>query len=253
LDSDSLPDSTLPSIKQIFELMKVLFNLDWYISDNDNICFIHPSEVNQQLPNLTTYPWHDISSWTVQQRKLTYKSDELPYKEVWLNEKTYEYDFDGYPIRYSEAISKNQVEYDVSQWQTNLKAVLIAGDTDAIRKEKINDSGYVLIACNSSNFVIEKVGIYSTDENLINGKLAITRLHDEHFKDGDRYFANGEMNNETAIFTNIRKKRQFTAKLPAFISDFNFNFLVKTGFGDMKIVSITEYLDGKFTEINLET
>ena len=251
LSADKKPSSKRLTVKQYLDFFKIAFNLDWYISGG-SLYFVHPSERAFLLPSPDNYPKHYIEYWGVQMDKYTYKSDELPFKELWQVEKSYEDDFDGQPIRYSEGVSKNQIEYDLSQFQFNLAAVMIAGDADAIRKEDISEDGYCVVACNSQNEVITKSGIIWPDRNLVNGKLTISRLQDEHHRTGDRYFTTGTMNGETETFTNIRTRKEATFQLPAFVTDFNFDYLVNTGHGNMRLISVTEFFNGKFAEIKLE-
>jgi len=256
LDLNKTGGNTIPTLKEILDIYKILFNLDWLI-ETDYLYFKHPDERTQTTPSFITWPKHDLTNisgtnWAVELNKLQYKSDEQPFKEVWNVERSNDLDFDGMPIRYSEAISQQQIEHEMSGFQTNLKAVLVAGDEESIRKEDISEDGFVIVACNVSNNIINDAGILTPDTLHINGKLSLSKLHYNHHRTGDRYFSSGEMNGSQTAFTNIRKKTEATFKLPAFITDFSFDHLVKTGFGNMKIVSITEYCSGKLSELKLE-
>lgn len=256
LDNEAVASSKIPSLKELLEIYKILFNLDWLI-ENDYLYFKHPDERQQTTPSFITWPKHDLTNitgqnWAAQLNKLQYKTDEQPFKEVWNVERTNDLDFNGKPIRYTEGISQNQIEYEMSNFQTNLKAVLVAGDAESIRKEDISDDGFVVVACDGSNNIINETGILAPESEHINGKLALTKLHYNHHRTGDRYFSTGEMNEIQTAFTNIRKKTEVTFKLPAFITDFSFDHLVKTGFGNMKIISITEYCSGKLADLKLE-
>lgn len=243
------------SLSKMLQAMKAIFNLDWVLIENESsqfeLKFKHPSEISMSLPSFTTYPAHDLTTlegvnWSEQLKKYTY-SGELPFKEVWSVEESMNEDFDGLPIRYnieSEAL----VEYDISGFQMNFKAILkAANDNDP---GDISDNGFCLVACNSSNVILSDTGILSTD-TLVNCKLSLSQLHYDHFRSG-RYFSSGTLNGSTTAFSNVKKMRdsqEYSA--PATIDDFNFDYLVKTAFGNGELISVTEYCNESFSKIKL--
>lgn len=239
------------SLSGMLKVMKAMFNLDWYL-DGGILRFKHPSEISCTLPNLTTYPAHDLTTfkgvnWALQKIVYTY-SDQPPFKEKWNVEKSMNVDFDGLPIRYN--VETDQIiEYDLSKFQSNFGAILdIVNGHDP---GDISDKGWAVVAVDYVNKIISKAGILS-GKTLINGKLALSRLHNDHFKTGGRYFSFGEMNGSAETFTNVKRKREMVElSIPAKIEDFEFDYLVKLSIGNCEIVSVSEPCNGEYSTIKL--
>lgn len=238
------------SLSSFLKAMKAMFNLDWFLDDGD-LKFKHPSEISWALPSFTTYPAHDLTTlsgvnWSLQKKVYSY-SGEFPFKEVWQTEVTRDEDFNGLPIRYNIE-SEQIIEFDLSSFQTNFKAILNAeNDNDP---GDISDNGWAIVVTDATDKITSKTGILSGD-TLINGKLALSQLHDDHFKDG-RYFSSGTMNGSAETFTNIKRGREIIElTAPATIDDFNFDYLVKTQIGNCELVSVSEPCNGGFSKIKL--
>lgn len=239
------------SLSGMLKVMKAMFNLDWYL-DEGVLRFKHPSEISWTLPNLTTYPAHDLTTfksvnWALQKIVYTY-SDDPPFKEKWNVEESMDVDFDGLPIRYN--VETDQIiEYDLSKFQSNFEAILNVGNSHD--SGNISDNGWAVVAVDDFDKIISKVGILS-GKTLINGKLALSRLHNDHFKTGGRYFSFGEMNGSAATFTNVKRKREIVdLSIPAKIEDFEFDYLVKLSIGNCEIVSVSEPCNGEYSTIKL--
>jgi len=239
------------SLSSFLKTMKALFNLDWYLDAGD-LKFKHPSELNFDLPNLTTYPAHDLTTfeginWGDQKKVFSYSVD-IPFKEIWNVESSNQVDFNGLPIRY-EIESDQMVEFDLSNFQANFTELMNAQSENYTGD--VSDDGFCIVACDASRVIVNRTGILSGD-TLINGKLALSQLHYDHFKTGGRYFTSGEMNGSNATFTNVKRTREIIEiSAPATVDDFIFSNLVKLSIGYCELISVTEYLNGDYAKIKL--
>jgi hypothetical protein len=252
-ENEYIKDKSL-TLSGVLSLMKNLFNLDWFLDadDSDNLKFKHPSEISLSLPNLTTWPAHDLTdfedlNWSLQKKVYDYQTD-LPFKEKWTVERSRQEDFDGLPIRY-DVETEQSIEYDISKFQNNIQAILNSvGDNDA---GDISDSGFCMVAVNTSDKIISKTGILS-GESVINGKLALSQLHEDHFIEGGRYFSTGTINGSSETFTNTKRIKQIVElKAPVNIDDFDFDALVKTSLGNGELISVSEPLNEGYATIKI--
>jgi len=239
------------SLSDILKIMKAIFNLDWYLDAGD-LKFKHPSELNFDLPDLTRYPAHDLTTfeginWVAQKKVFNYSVD-IPFKEIWNVESSNQVDFNGLPIRY-EIESDQMVEFDLSNFQANFTELMNAQSENYTGD--VSDDGFCIVACDASRVIVNRTGILSGD-TLINGKLALSQLHYDHFKTGGRYFTSGEMNGSNATFTNVKRTREIIEiSAPATVDDFIFSNLVKLSIGYCELISVTEYLNGDYAKIKL--
>jgi len=237
------------SLKDILTMLRNYFNLSWKIVDWELI-ILHHDQINPGLPiHPEQYPAHDISGWDNDNNSYEYKK-ELVSEEKWEIEETDNIDFDGLPIIYTNYKEKTDKEYDCTKFQTNIIDAII-GINEGKDDVEISSKNYVLLALTLGNIVRENTGILS-GINLTNGDMAMANLHDKYHKIGNRYDTTGKINGETATFTKTKLNKTYKFKVPFKVYDYDFDKLVKTKYGNMKIVSITEYLSGKLSELKLE-
>ncbi len=236
------------NLKELLIALKQLFNLDWKIAEG-LLRLYHPSEISLSLPSFTTLPFHDLTdlhgiNWS--KNTIHYKGNNLPYKEAWSLEPSFDDDFDGKPITYN-INSEKAIEYKLSKFNNNIEKVLLGG-------EGVSDTGFIVVATDSAYKIIHKPGIFQTDKMIPNGKLTTSRLIVEHQMNGDRHLPTGEFNGEVVEFTNIKPMRSMIGVnvAGATIDSFDFDYLVRTEVGNMKLVSVIEKCNGEMTEIQLE-
>jgi len=240
------------TFKDFLNIMKVVFNLDWWVNDAGYFQFIHPSE----RASLTIGLDLTRNNYINRTKNLSSFTDKYPNiaRENFMMEQTNHYDFDNIPVIYYEL--GEIIDYDISKVCTNIAAMTATGSM-------LSDDGIVLIAADNQNNIINKVPIYTQynqeDWNLLlNGKLSIVyllrayHLHDRFYKNVDV----AGMQSLTAIPNKIAKEIKFIC------DDLNAIDVTKGVKTDMSveiaetglfyIKKITQKLDGSFATIELE-
>lgn len=188
--------------KDLMTAVQNYFNVRWYLNDDSDLVIEHISDIAKNTGiDVTVAPYTE----TTQYRRQFKFDKNLIYKyEQWNVSEAMNTDFKGVSIAYSDACSlKNgkyeSKNYDLGDYVTDLGLI-------QSEPSKASDSGFVIVACDGSNKVINESGILSGRTEL-NGHLAISRLHDNYWKH-DRIFLNGTMNGVATVFSSAQKLRQ---------------------------------------------
>jgi hypothetical protein len=227
------------SLKDILDLLYVLFQLWWYIED-DVLYLIHESEIDNLLGIDITSAQYIAT--TAHKKSIEFNEQLLYRYEKWQLADSDNEDFVGMPIEYSEQCTAKDSDaktksYNSSKFATDIAYVQIAGD-------KVSDEGFCIVSCDSSNEVNLEVGELSAS-NQLNGHLSIANLHENYWR-YNRILKTGLMNGVETTFTTVQEIRKLQEQQIILCEDFYPLKKVKTELGNA-IVNEAEFfpLDSK--------
>lgn len=241
------------TIEDLLKNLNVLFNVEWRI-ENGFFIIEHVSYYNRDIGlDLTT---DFYKPYLKGKNKYSYKSEEIPSKEVWKIEEVFYNDFKGKPIVYNNSCvtlgKGTEKTYTLNDLTTDVEYVFQNPSSDS---DKVKDEGFVLMACwndGTGYYVITEQPILDNTARL-NNTLSIAILQRDYFK-YDRYLRNGKMNDvETNFITTKPLKKGETINIP-FCCDLSKNFdpdnKIITPLGEGIITSAV--LNTKKMELSLE-
>jgi hypothetical protein len=221
-----LPDATgnatraLLNLEDLINNLKAVFNIDWDVEDDGATLRIeHISYFDRANgQDWTQSPYSDhIAGRTA----YSYNSDEIPKKETFAWMDPADEDFEGLPIRYSDACSGENVEaFNADKLYSDLGYLQVFPD-------QITDKGFFIGA------MLEFNGLYyfAIESSKYNGHLAFERLHPNYWT-YQRPYITGVMNGIDTTFDTARKIKVQEALAisvdPATYSAINFADLQKS-------------------------
>lgn len=188
--------------KDFISIIQNYFNVKSYIDNDSNIVIEHISTIQKSEGlDITVNPYTKTTS---QKRKFKFDKNLISKYEHWNTEKMSNIDFVGTDIFYADDCTKKDGKHDAKNY--DLKDVVT--DINYILKdpEKTNDEGFVLVACDVNNIIINAQGALTCNVKE-NGYLSISNLHNEFWKH-ERIFLNGNMNGLQQTFLSALKLRQ---------------------------------------------
>jgi hypothetical protein len=224
------------TLQTVLDAMKHLFNLDWKLVSG-YLVFVHPSERLFIAGGVEAHILTNVKPWA-RGMGVSYDS-EIPANETWKMKLTERQDYDGLPITYPS--NGKAISYSLTEFTANLPAALDPSD-------ELKD-GILIVTAADNDRISFYPGIIEGIE-LPNGRMAISRLHNDFHKQGRR-FVTGNMNGANETFTAEPFRRLESIKVPYKLSDFNFDNLVETEFTQMRISKVAEPLNGGFTDLDL--
>lgn len=199
------------SLKRIMENFKVIFNVDWFIDDDNNFRIEHAKYFNYLLGYDTTITPN--SKFNISNNKYSYKKEEMPSAEHFTFMESLYLDFVGKDITYNSSCVTNEGDNNIKQYASDR----FTTDIDYIEAfpADIEKTGFVLVVYNTSggiNVVAKEIGkLSNSDQN--NAHLSWANLHYNYHRYG-RVLLNGNMNGvDEVFFTATRNKVQDNVKL----------------------------------------
>lgn len=192
------------SLKKLMDNLKVLFNVDWFIDDDNNFRVEHESFFNYTVAHNANTGANEKRN--IAKNKYTYKRDMMPSIERFSMMEAGNIDFIGFPITYNSNCANQEgddreVEYFADQITTDIN--LIDSFPDDISKY-----GFVLVVYRNDgtdNKVLKEVGKY-TGQLINNGHLAFANLQYNYHRHG-RVLLEGTMNLNTETFLSAVKTK----------------------------------------------
>lgn len=230
------------SFKKLMDNLKVLFNVDWFIDNNNNLRIEHSKYFDYSVGHdSTTGVNYDRNKAN---KMYSYKNESMPAIERFTCMEAFYIDFVGKDIMYDSACVTNEgwnniKQYIADQFTTEVNSIQST-------PEDISKTGFVLAVYyndGSNNILHQEVGRLSGNI-LNNAHLSWANLHYNYHRYG-RVLLNGTMNNvPTAFFTAQRNKVQESVHLIVGCCGQNFDptgTLIKTHIGNGEVESATEH------------
>lgn len=229
------------TFEKLMTIIKLMFNLDWYLDNSNNFLFKHPREFVETIDTsivLTSSRYDNLMEYNV-------KENLNIDKEVWNFEATADSTFSTGEIAYSSANTEIKV-YDNKEVNNDIMNISDSLDVD--------DLGFVFVNTDSSLNVINKV---VNGVELVNGMMSYYYLVENHMRTGDRPYSKDIDGN---VLTNIAK---FNEHIEIdfyldYFSSLDFSKLVKTqltenlGLPGARKMSVVQQLNKNFATIKLE-
>jgi len=229
------------AFKNIEEWLIEMFNCYWYIDGADliieHISRIKTYAVGRNLKLIENGKYIKATN-----------SYEYDYKDVniierWKFMESYGVDFIGkdiYYFKFSTEIERPINNHDIPLMTTDINYVQYVSSA-------ISDEGFVMLACNYTNGVLEVINEKGLISNQLvsNGHLSLANLHYNYHRH-NRDMAQGYMNDLLTDFLSTKKiKKQIDISFPMYAGDILDEFkLIKTNMGDGEVLN---------AEFNLKT
>ena len=199
------------SLQRIMENFKTIFNVEWFIDDNNNFRIEH-------IKFFTFVVGYDSTiapnlKFNIANNKYFYKKEEMPSVEHFVFMEALYLDFVGKDITYSSACTINDGDNNIKQFVADRFTM----DIDFIEAfpADIEKTGFVMVVYKTSggaNAVTKEVGKLSNSEQN-NAHLSMANLHYNYHRYG-RILLSGNMNGiDENFFTIIKNKAQENVKL----------------------------------------
>lgn len=242
------------TFNSLLDNLKSMFQVYWYIDDNDTLHIEHKNYFSNNLSYATRsfdsnvdldinviYPLalQGSNNWTF--------DTEYPYREKFKFLEAWNIDFIGADIVYDTCLRKGTTE--------NHEATLFTTDIDSTYLDnEASKDGFCLFHCDSNSYlsitsggvttnyyyVLKETGELSGMDSF-NAHLSWANLHNYYWK-YDRPVPTGLMNNKQTTFTTTRKlKRQTPISFPFCPQNFNPNRLIRTRMATDGEVKSAEY------------
>jgi hypothetical protein len=217
------------SFEQMMNNLYSMFQLWWYIDDSDNIVIVHQSEIeNNPGINITVSPY---IAMTAHKKSIDFDKGLLYRFEKWTFMESKNEDFIGMPIEYAELCtikdSNNKTKsYEVDSFTTDLAFIQTGFD-------KISDEGFLVVAADSSNYIINEAGEIS-GLTQINGHLSLANLHNNYWRH-NRILSTGLMNGAQEIFLSTQKIRKLQEQQIVYCGEFDPMEQVTTELGNANV------------------
>jgi hypothetical protein len=237
------------TLKSIIEIYKTLYGVDWYIDSSNYFRFLHPSELNRTLPNLTTYPQYKLTDlfgkdWTVWEEKM--KVDDQINVESWaIGDDDPFYIFENRVIDFKKAEINYNVNVEVRKDHTIQYSTVIYDNSYEKRKNLIVSCNYV-----GGAYIVTYIeSVVTGGVYLFNGDLSAHYIvKNNHLMYNrpyvDAYFL------EVLYEAEKAKNIEIINKVPVFNqTTYSIDNLIRTNLADMEIKEITVNLSGQIAEI----
>lgn len=201
------------TFSEITEMLKVVFNVYWFI-DGTNLRFEHYKYfVRTANPNFNLTD-ADKRQWIIGKNKYSYEKAKMPKYERFKWSEAANTDFIGFEIRYDSSCvnldsKSNVLNYSPGNVTTDI--LFINSDPTEINKE-----GFVLIANDlvGSTYVVQSEAGLITGLIKPNAHLSWANLHYNYHRHG-RVLLEGSMNNQVTTFLSAKRtKKQPDIKFP---------------------------------------
>jgi hypothetical protein len=219
------------TFNQLMSNLKAMFQVDWYISTNDEFVVEHIKYFRQNL-SYTGNTAIGINLKVVYPLCLdgsnVYSYDaQLPLLEKFNFNEAWNIDFIGVDIDYSDCLATGNTD--------TFSADLITTDLDPeYLDNSASDDTFCMFQCDSNGNVLDEIGILS--QLLIpNAHLSWANLQDAYWKI-NRPLGNALMNNVMTNFILDKKlKNQNEIQFPFCMDNFDPNLLITTDMGDGEV------------------
>jgi hypothetical protein len=230
--------------KDLMLAVQNYFNVKWYLDEDSNLIIEHVSTIAKNAGlDLTISPYAER---VANKRKFKWDKNIVFKSEQWNIQEARGEDFKGLPITYSDDCTVKDGKYtsktfDVQDYITDIGMIQAQAD-------KVSDQGFVIVACDGSNKIINETGILS-GRTEINGHLSLSSLHNNYWR-YERIFITGNMNGIAETFDSAIKLKQLD-KLSIVLCcdvDFNATDTINTALGTANLESAEfNLLDNKLT------
>ena len=227
----------------IMDNLKTLFNVEWRI-EGDELRIEHVSYFGKEKGIDIKRDYSNLFKHTY-----SYKSEELPRREIWSVKESGSLEFKGRPIEYQACNTGDEEVYNV-EITTDVIFVMNNPDADS---GLVEDEGLVMVATQEFEgqlYIITEDGILTAPRT--NNTLAISHLmRDYHTY--ERPQIRGIMNDEETIFDSTKAlKEGVDFSIPLCCDDnFDPDDYIVTGIGNGIVESATFNLKNKMLDLSL--
>jgi hypothetical protein len=191
--------SWLISFNEITDILKNMFNVDWFIDGDDKFRIEHWSYFEQTTASDIDLTTLDGGKWATHKNNWEYEIQEMPNREHFEWMEAMNPDFIGKDIIYNSIATGNR-------YSDNIKSRTVPVSTDAqsisTYPESITNEGWVILTV-ASDIILNEVGVLST-LTLPNNHLSWANLHDRYWRHG-RVIEHGNMNGSDVIFESYQR------------------------------------------------
>jgi hypothetical protein len=227
------------SWEKFINAVKEIFNAQWRVEGSvlriEHISYFSKAGgLNLTLPK--------YSEFVFGLEKYTYKTEEIPQREVFTFMEASAGDFAGLPIEYTGGCAGKSIKTHAVDFVTT--DVELCMNNPASDSGIVEDKGLVFIACSPTNIILSEAPILGTTTKL-NNSLGWAQLHRDYHK-YYRALKAGVMNGHPTQFLSVRPlKKGATITVPLCCDDvFNPDDLVTTALGDGTVEKATyNFLD----------
>lgn len=218
----------ITSFREVMEMLYNVFQLYWFISDDNRLTIVHQTELSN-LPglNISVAPY---IQFTAHKKAIDFDKTLLYRYEKWSFMESNGDDFNGLPIEYSEFCSykskdSKTKQYDSENFTTDLGYIQTSSD-------KISDDGFVLLATDGTDVLIEEGLITESDQ--LNGHLSIANLQYNYWRH-NRILSTGLMNGVQTTFLSTQKIRKLPEIQIQYCGDFDPINYITTELGQSQV------------------
>jgi hypothetical protein len=241
------------TIKKYMEILKAMFQLDWYIDEVGGVKYFklrHPSE------NLTSTVWINLCN---------YKGENLS-RNIGEYQANSTIAVRKYGLEFEKS-SNPDFDYGYQEYDTFEEAINTVQLSDTVTNigylyslpESFSDFGLCIVACDSSNNVLQTPHGIINDKDFVNAPLCASRLVYDHWNYSAAYpicKVNGVLEQVVNTAIGTYKTAKYDLPLTDF-DDINVNGLVITDLSEtlgvnMYVNTITQKFDNDFAEIILD-
>jgi len=241
-DSENPATFEMIKLQDVLDLYLKLFRLSYKIDANKNFFFVRREELNEI--DYAANPQYDLTTYrdknyTLNQKKYTIESSKKPSKQILKFEETY------------RSFSKSFIDYQTYQEyidEINFSNFYNEIDFLVTDPEEISDNGFCLLACNTSNSIINYANL-GTNE-IVNGAMSPQSIIKIHWSD-DRPFNAGIVDRLYPLsFNKFKEKKVIYKNIPYYDIDIiDFDYYIKTELGLLEAQELEISFDFDFATL----
>jgi hypothetical protein len=187
------------TFNDLMDILKTMFNIDWFIDDDDKFRIEHWSYFENTAASDTDLTLLDGGKWINKKNKWAYQIEDMPTREHFEWAEANSIDFFGRDIIYNNIATFNR-------YKDNIKSFSIPVTTDAKymynNSSDISNEGWAIVTV-ASDIIVNEVGLLS-GVVLPNNHLSWANLHYNYHRHG-RVISKGNMNGSDIVFLSYKR------------------------------------------------